>query len=339
MLVRPNSELIRYTGRWNVGETEAVSTANGSYIEFAFSGECAVLEFDVEACVQPFPRIYIVVDGGAKLETPVDPFIRISARDGSHTVRIIMKGSVELQERWMSPLEAAVALRSIEADDFLPLPPDERGCIEFLGDSITEGISIDVEPRYRHYGGSSDMVFWDDSTAGYAWLTAESLNMRPIIMGYGCLGTTRKGAGNVPEVCDSYPYYSDGRPMESANAEIIVINHGTNDRGTSSEVFARQYTRLLSIVRERNQGSTIVVLTPFCGAWANELRNIVEDFNRQNDDNVFYVDSTGWISPEPLHPTREGHKTVSRMLTRKIRAIMSEVRYKRSHNVNENILH
>ncbi|MBQ4590625.1 MAG: hypothetical protein IJB20_01195 [Clostridia bacterium] len=322
MILTPNSPLIRYTGRWNVGETEAVSTANGSYAEFAFSGECAVVEFGIDHCTVPFPRVYIAVDGGAKIEVPLDKFIRISApggnsipaEDGEHTVQIILKGSVELQNRWLAPLEAAVSVRSLEADAFRPLPEDNRKVIEFLGDSITEGISIDVERRFVHYGGSRDMVFWDDSTAGYAWLTAEALGMRPVIMGYGCLGTTRMGAGNIPDVPESYPYYSDGCPMESTGADFIVINHGTNDRGADRETFVRQYTRLLEVVRERNAGSQIIALTPFCGALAEEIREIVGTFNREHSDDVFYINTTGWIPPEPLHPTREGHKTVSRNL-------------------------
>ncbi len=314
MILSPNSPLIRYTGRWNVSESEAVSTANGSYAEFAFSGECAVVEFGIDHCTVPFPRVYISVDGGAKIEVPLDKFIRISAGDGEHHVQIILKCSVELQNRWLQPPEAAVSIRSLEADAFLPLSDDNRKIIEFLGDSITEGISIDVERRFAHYGGSRDMVFWDDSTAGYAWLTAKALGMRPVIMGYGCLGTTRMGAGNIPDVCESYPYYSDGCPMASANADLIVINHGTNDRGADRETFLRQYRRLLEIVRERNPKAEIVALTPFCGALAEEIRKIVDTFNRDCGDDVFYINTTGWIAPEPLHPTREGHKTVSRKL-------------------------
>ncbi|MGN1346746.1 MAG: GDSL-type esterase/lipase family protein [Eubacteriales bacterium] len=319
MILKPNDSLIRYTGRWDVSEAEAVSTANGSYAEFAFSGETAVLEFGVDGCRVPFPRIYLSVDRGACVEVPLDRFIRVSAADGEHCVQIILKGSVETQRRWIAPLEAKTAIRSLEADAFLPLPPDNRKSIEFLGDSITEGISIDVEPRYVHYGSNLDMVFWDDATAGYAWLTAKELDMRPVLMGYGCLGTTQGGAGDIPKVCESYPYYSDGRPMESVHADYIVINHGTNDRRAAPAVFFRQYFRLLELVRERSSDSRILALTPFCGAWAKEIAEIVRQFNKERGDGVLCVDTTGWISPEPLHPTREGHKAVSRKLAEKIR--------------------
>lgn len=325
MLLSPDSPLIRYTGRWKIGSAEAVSTANGSYAEFAFSGECAVIEFGIDHCTAPFPRVYISVDNGANVEVPLDKFIRISAEDGEHFVCMILKGSVELQNRWLHPLESAVSVRSLEADAFLTLPDDNRKTIEFLGDSITEGISIDVERRFVHYGGSRDMVFWDDATAGYAWLTAKLLDFRPILMGYGCLGTTQGGAGNLPDAVEAYPYSSDGQPIESANADYIVINHGTNDRRAGRETFFRQYRRLLDVVRERNPRAKIISLTPFCGAWAEEIHEIVETFNRETGGDVHYIDSTGWIPPEPLHPTREGHKTVARKLSAKLKEKYSEI--------------
>lgn len=106
MIIKHNSDKIRFTGRWNIGETAA--------------------------------------------EVSLDRFIRVSAEDGVHSVRVIMK------------------------------------------------ISIDL--GYRMRGDNSNMVYWDDSTAGYAWLTAKELNFSPIIMGYGCLGVTKSGAGGIPPV-------------------------------------------------------------------------------------------------------------------------------------------
>lgn len=322
MIIKPNSDFIRYTGRWNIGENEAVSTANGSYAEFSYSGSCAVLEFGTENLVTPYPHIYISADNGAYIETSTDKFIRVSAEYGVHTVRVVLKGSVESQNRWYSPLQSAVALRSIEADEFLPLPADNRPTVEFLGDSITEGISIDVEPRYTRYGGNNDMVYWDDATAGYAWLTAKNLDMRPIIVGYGCLGVTREGAGGIPNACEAYPYYSDGCMTGDFSADYIVINHGTNDRRADPVTFAGQYTRFLEIVRERNPKSKIIALIPFCGAWKTELPAIVDKFNRENGDTIHCIDTDGWVSPTPLHPSREGHETVSRHLAEEIRKIM-----------------
>ncbi len=317
MIIKSNSDKIRYTGRWNINEISATSTANGNYFEFMYSGECAVIGFDTSYVRVPFPHVYISVDGGANVEVSLDRFVRISAEEGEHKVCVILKSSVETQHRWFEPIEAKVSLLEIEADEFLYLPEDTRPVIEFIGDSITEGISIDV--GYSNYGNSRDMVYWDDSTAGYAWRTAKALNFRPVTMGYGCLGTTRGGAGGIPPVAESYKCYSNGYTMESQQADFIVINHGTNDRRADKEIFKKRYYEFLGIVRERNPLSKIISLTPFSGCLAKEIKEVVEKYNKEKADNVFYIDTTGWIEPEPLHPLRNGHKTVSENLSKIIK--------------------
>lgn len=313
MLIKPNDKKIRYTGRWNVTEDGATSTANGNYFEFLYKGECAVIGFDISYTRMPFPHVYVSVDDGANIEVSLDRFVRISAEDGEHKVTVIMKSSVETQHRWFSPIEAKVTLLSIEAEEVLQLPPDTRKTIEFIGDSITEGIAIDS--GYVYHGENRDMVYWDDSTAGYAWRTAKVLNLRLMTMGYGYLGTTREGGGRIPPVGKSYGFYSDGYPMESNNADFIVINHGTNDRNADAELFKEKYFEFLQIVRDRNQNSKIIALTPFSGCLAKEICEVVEKYNCEFNDDVFYIDSTGWIAPEPIHPTRAGHKKVCEHLS------------------------
>lgn len=134
-------------------------------------------------------------------------------------------------------------------------------------------------------------------------------------MGYGCLGITGKGAGGVPIVSKSYGYYSDGYEMESINADFIVLNHGTNDRGAEVEDFKKGYYEFLKILRDRNKKAKIISLTPFSGCLSKEIKESVEKYNSDFSDDVFYIDSTGWVSPEPLHPTRNAHKVISEKLS------------------------
>jgi len=312
MKIKPTDKKIKFSERWNVTENTAVCTANGNTAEFIFKGDMAILEFDVSSCRNPYPHIYIIVDNGAKIEVPIDKYIRIGADYGEHYVKIIMKSSVEAQHRWYEPIEAKVSLAGIEADDFIELPADNRKTIEFIGDSITEGVLID--DGYEKFNAGADRVFQDDSTATYAWLTAEKLNLRPIIMGYGAVGTTRSGSGAVPKVFDSYPFYSHENPMPSANADYIVINHGTNDAGKEKEIFKPEYENFLKLVRDRNPKSKIVCLTPFGGYHAENIEEIVTEHNEKYSDNVYYINSTGWIPTEPLHPLRDGHKIIAEHL-------------------------
>lgn len=254
------------------------------------------------------------MDNGASVSMPVDSYVRISCDAGDHTVQVIMKSSSEDQHRWHEPIEAKTVLLGIEADEFLELSPDNRKTIEFIGDSITEGISIDVDEGC-YYGNEYSMVDFDDSTAGYAWLTAKALNLRPYIMGYGWLGITNYGGGGIPPVIQSYAFYSENCPMKSVDADYIVINHGSNDRKSNKELFKKCYYDFLKLVRERNPKSKIIALTPFSGCLALEIKAVVDKYNLECSDNVFYIDSTGWVTPEPLHPNREGHRIISEKLS------------------------
>lgn len=312
MKIKPTDKKIRFSERWNVTDDKAVCTATGNTAEFIFKGDMAILEFDTEHCRDPFPHLYIIVDNGAKIEVPIDKYIRIGAEYGEHYVKLIIKSAVEAQHRWFEPLEAKVSLVGIEADEFSILPEDNRKTIEFIGDSITEGVLIDAE--YEKFGKVSDRVFQDDSTATYAWLTAEKLNLRPIIMGYGAVGTTRAGNGAVPKVYDAYPFYSHNNPMPSANADYIVINHGTNDAGKEKEIVKPDYESFLKLVRDRNPKSKIICLTPFGGYHAELIDEIVKEHNEKYSDNVYYINSTGWIPQQPLHPLRDGHKIIAEHL-------------------------
>lgn len=315
MFFSSNDNSIRYTGRWKKYDDMTVTTAPGGMIEIAFEGKMAVLHFDIETNRIPYGHLWISVDGGAKTESAIDRYIRICAENDSlHIIKIVYKSSSEIHHRWYQPLEGKVSFLGYDAEKDGILPDDNRKTIEFIGDSITEGVLIDAMYAPNPYD-QWNRPYQDDVTATYAYLTAEKLNLKPIIMGYGAVGMTRIGCGSVPKAYDSYPYYFANEPMESANADYILINHGANDRGSKEEEYITEYERFLKLVRARNKNSKIIVLSAFCGAHAEALGRLVEKYNSENDDSVLFIDSTGWVPIEPLHPLRDGHRIISEKLT------------------------
>ncbi len=321
MFIKPNDSSVRYTGRWYKNESAAVTTAPGSIIEIAYVGKSAVLYFDIENCVHPFGHLWMSVDGGVKAETAVDAFLRVEAeKTGMHIIKIVFKSAVETQQRWQMPLEAKIAFKGFEADGAGVLPDDNRKIIEFIGDSITEGVLIDEERRF-YEPDVLNRPLQDDSTATYAYLTSQNLGLRPVIMGYGAVGICKGGNGGVPKASEAYPYFFSGEKMEAVESDYIVINHGANDRGFSAEEYTEGYIDFIRLLRSGNERAKIIVLAAFCGVYTNELRAAVARYNDDNSDNVFFIDTTGWISPEPLHPSRSGHIAVSEKLT----AILKEI--------------
>ncbi len=311
-------ESVKLTGRWShFGEiTDAVlSTAPGSYIEIAFKGSRLTLHFDMLFNEHPFPHLWIEADSGMRVEVPLDRYIQVALPDNDadeHVIRVFFKSSYELQHRWHFPFVGKVAFIGYEAEEASTLRPDTRQIIEFVGDSITEGVLIDE--ALQHYSfDTMNRVYQDDSLATYAFLTAQALNLRPIITGYSATGITKGGCGAVPCAIATYPYCFENAPI-SHKADYIVVNHGTNDSQASEAEFTDGYKKLLDCIRSLQPAAKLVSLSPFCGVFADTLNRLVVEYNSICKTDILFVDTRGWIPSDPLHPTREGHRAVAARL-------------------------
>ena len=330
MVVPYSHESVRLTGRWKQYPDRAVTTAPGSYFEFAFSGDMAVIRFDTAINQTPHLHLWIRLDGGDMIETPIDSYLRVRAGTvGQHICRVVFKGSVEQTGRWQAPLTGAVQFLGIQTEHPVAIAPDTRPIMEFIGDSITEGVLIDTdyceETRPAFELDQLNRPYQDDSCATWAWLTAEALNYRPMIMGYGAVGIVRKGCGWVPPAPDSYPFFFEGVPLEGLPAaDAVVINHGANDRSAAPELCRQGYMRLLDEVRARSPKAEIFAVSAFCGAQKDTLEALVTDYNAANKTRVHFINASEWIPPEPLHPHRDGHRTVAAHLAPLMRGILEK---------------
>ncbi len=326
MIVSYNHESIRLTGRWDTQNKEyATATATGSYIEFCFKGTLATAVFNCDGNKYPYSHLWIQIDDADYTEAMVDNYLKIRTKeDKEHTVKIIFKGAVEEFRRWYEPLESKISFCGVITDTPVKIKEDKRKTIEFVGDSITEGVLTD-EDYYGDNGenkfsiGQFNRVYQDDVTATYAWLTAEKLNLRPIFMGYGAVGATRSGMGAVPKADEAYPFNFDNSPITHKNSDYILINHGANDRFEALENYLTNYEKLLNVIIKMNPQSKIISLSAFCGAFHEELGEFIKDYNKKHNTDIFYIDSNGWVPVEPLHPARDGHITISENLTKTLK--------------------
>lgn len=322
MVISHLSESIKYTGRWAKREDAAITTAPGAMFELAFQGKACVLQFNVDMNAAPYPRIYLQLDNGARAEVGVDHYIRVEAPEaGNHVLKMIYKSAMEMQPRWYEPLIGRISFIGYEADGEGVLPEDNRPIIEFIGDSITEGIWVDAGRKpYKFW--QENLVFENDSTATYAYLTAEALGMKPYIMAYGALGLTKGGNGGVPIAAKAYPYCFDQTPAEPSGADVVVINYGANDQFVTADVYIEKYEEFLGLVRDIHPSAKIVVLSAFGGFHHTELGKFVAEYNQKKDEKIFFIDSTGWIPKEPIHPLRSGHAVVAEKLTKILREVL-----------------
>lgn len=309
------SPSIRYTGRFAEYNNAMTATAAGSEFEIAFSGDFIRLEFDINTNEAPMPHLWISLDGNGKFEVPLDKYIRVDAPCGEHILKVIYKGGKEVQPRFFHPLVGKISFKGFEAENSGVLPEDNRKTIEFVGDSITEGVLIDAFLVGSSDEDQNNRPYQDDATATYAALLAKALDLKELHMGYGAVGVTKGGCGGVPKAAEAYPFCFENAPVTYDSPDYILINHGANDSWAGDEEnYILEYKNLLDVIIKKNPTSKIICLSAFLGVWPNGLKQMIEDYNRKHGTDIAFIDSTGWIPKDPLHPLRDGHKTVAEHL-------------------------
>ncbi|MCQ2463112.1 MAG: GDSL-type esterase/lipase family protein [Clostridia bacterium] len=322
MFFRYDDTSIRYTGRYGEYKNTMTATAAGSIFEIAYEGDYIVLHFDISENQRPFPHLYICLDGKIKTEVPLDRYIRLESEKGYHVLSVIYKGGREMLSRFYLPLHGKISFAGFDAQCSAALPEDNRKTIEFVGDSITEGVLIDAFLNPDKEDDQNNRPYQDAVTATYAWLTANALNLKPLFMGYGAVGVTHGGCGDHPKAADGYPYCFEGTRVSYAHPDYILINHGANDCGNGEEMYLGEYEKLLHLIRKEHPDTVIICLSAFLGFCPDGLEKLISRFNKENNDNIHFISGANIIPVQPVHPLRDGHKIIAEYLTGKLKDIV-----------------
>jgi len=266
---------LNYYGRWHVGDT-AVTINSGAMLEFAYRGGACWLQFDVEGFTH-FPAVFVQVDNGPIAKTTLSrevstvevtpaystmpagepPFAVISSRQ--HLVRCWMAAkSLYLTDavgmQWSTLVGGCRFLGAALEGELLPLPYITRQ-IEFIGDSITQGLRL-------LYTGADDDTGQQIPYANWPQYVADLLSMKPVVTGFGGHGLSSTGTCGVPPALDSFPYiYSGVTYTPRVEPEVVVIYQGTND-AISPEDFEGCYTAYLQLVRAAYPSARIFAICP-----------------------------------------------------------------------------
>lgn len=299
-----------FMGRWFEKEYDGVThmvTLNAdSVIYFMVNGAEAVnLDFTLTTVNDvDTPYYSYSIDGSAPVRQLVTNG-EISLPDtGYHIVRIITDSVTESVGKWDE--ERGFALKSITVSDdgeMLGVKPEDK-VIFFFGDSITEGVAaLEKGSKSQH----------NSVTGAYSWLTAEALNAVPYIVGYGASGITKPGSFNTME--NAIQYYSNNRPVnDGIQPDVIVINHGHNDRSADSETFKEVLLRTIALLKELYPNAEIVYMIPFSQAKSVEIKSCVYSLY---DDSVHVVETSNWVvdKTDGVHPSAGGAATVAGKLS------------------------
>ncbi len=330
---------LRFVGRWDRRDPgRAITVNSGSYLLARFDGTGIAARFDIANNKAPLPTIAWQIDQGQWQESEVAPLVQLaggleapSAPSGSraHSVILMARGLDEHQDRWSDPLVASLALVSLEPSDggklLDPLPEWEQPRIrmEVLGDSITEGVLVHGERD-----GKKTWPWRTDGRLAYACRTAFALGAQCRQVGFGAQGLTHGGSGGTPAAPEAFNFFHKSCPRDDWQADLVVINQGTNDGHAKAEQFRPLYRKLLDEVRQAYPRAQIAAMRPFNGAHADDIAAEVKAFNDAGDAKVFYVDTTGWLVKgdftDGLHPNVDGSAKAADRLTAALKVHLPE---------------
>ncbi|MES1164280.1 MAG: GDSL-type esterase/lipase family protein, partial [Verrucomicrobiota bacterium] len=195
-----------------------------------------------------------------------------------------------------------------------------RAKLEFLGDSITEGVAL-----WPARAGKDTACWRADGRLGYASQTAQALGAEWRQVGFGGQGILKGGNGGVPAFNDSFNLIYGGVRRDDWQPDMVIINAGTVDRTNLSPDFRPAYTTFLGTIRAGYPAAKIVALRPFGGYHGDEVKAAVAARTTAGDPLVFYVDTTGWLASgdytDGIHPNATGSAKAAQALAAAIRTL------------------
>jgi lysophospholipase L1-like esterase len=312
-------ELVHFYGRWNQLADRAITVNSGSQVSAQFTGTQVRARFDIASNVAgSIPTIAWRVDQGAWQEAEIATTVSLatSLAPGSHTVTVLARGLDETRSRWAPPLESSITFLGFDVTDGTvqasarPVRPK----VEILGDSITEGVKI-----WSSHEGKTGAAWVADARISYPFQTAEQLGAELRQVGFGYLGILKSGNGGVPKANDSFNWTYEGVPRDSWQADMVVVNEGTNDSSQNATTFREGYLTYLTTIRAAYQSAKIVALRPFNGSQAAQVQAAVQARNAAGDTKTYYVDTSGWLVSadytDGLHPNAQGSGKAAKALS------------------------
>ena len=198
------AEAIHYHGRWNRLSDRVVTVNSGSYVTAQFSGTSLSARFDVFINdPTDLPTVAWRIDQAPtwqvdEVASTISMGGGLSA--GTHTVTLIARGLDENKNRWVAPLVSSISFLglTVTGGALEPTVEPAQPKIEFLGDSITEGVVV----HGSSYEGHSGQCWKNDAVNSYPTLTGMQLRADYRQVGFGYQGLLKEGNGGVPAAND-----------------------------------------------------------------------------------------------------------------------------------------
>lgn len=319
---------LSFYGRWDLRTPDhAITVNNGSYIKVRFKGEGITATFDVSEnrLQQPStPTLVWKMDKGEWREGVLASVVPLAEKlgPGNHDLIFMIRGFDPMQSRWFHPLVSSVNFTGFRVTngEALPVPTEKEPHLEFLGDSITEGILVHSETP------TSSFPRCTDARLAYPCQASFALGASWRQVGFGTQGITRRGTGGVPTAIDAFNYFYQDCPRDDWQADAVIINQGSNDENVPPQIFQPGYATFLKNIRKAYPKAALVAMIPLDGSHPEEIKAVVDEFVAKGDHQVFLIDASHWLAEDDftdgVHPNITGHRKVTERLTAELRKLL-----------------
>ena len=327
----PNSENVKYIGRFYIEDDVTWLVLSGSSIEFYLTGKSAQINLIGDSSAiylaeDQRPRYAIYIDDKQLIDTTmgeIEKTIKLfnDEEEKETKIRIILLSEAS---------HGGIGIKNIivnSCSEKIIKPTEYKDLrIEYLGDSITCAFGIESASESEPFKTTTQ-----NFELTYAFLSAQELNADYSCVCYSGSGVAREG-NKMPE------YYTKIRAFSSNNEEwdfkkypndIVVINLGTNDSGYASESkhdeYIEEYTKFLELIREKNPDAYIFCTVGMMGC-ENLFPLIEKAISLMGDDKIF-----GFLLPQQksedgigsqYHPNAVTHAKAGKIVAEKIKEII-----------------
>jgi lysophospholipase L1-like esterase len=304
--VAPSDANIQYRGRWDKWDASTYhSYWGGAFFRIAFTGTTIAVK---EATSVDF---FADIDGnGYTLFTGAAGSVNVTPTplpSGTHVMTVLP--AWEGNELRFQGLTLSAGGATVSQGVPRPL-------LEFIGDSISCGLKTSKEEPLAYPWLVSERIRADHTQIAYSGIT--------LVDGYHY---TYAGSPQRGQSVQYFWMQEPNSPMPVSNwnfanytPRAVIINLGSNDSNLSvpSATFESTYASFMQNIRAKFAGATILAMRPFGGFYAPQIQNAVNSRHSAGDQNVVYVDTTGWLSSadfaDGLHPTEAGHRKAADLL-------------------------
>lgn len=307
MRYKDTSGNFSYTGRWfkkSIGGGKYYYTnTDGSAIYFKVNGSKYVNINFVSQIAVATPYFSYSVDGGSMKRQLISKTKISVGNTKTHYVRVVIDAMSESENRWAG--EAGVGIKSVKPvtkTGVVTAIKPQNATIAFYGDSITQGVRA-LNMALMPSGTSA--------THSYAWYCAQQLDLVPYFAGYGGSGIIQPGSFN--NCYNAITNFSASRKASSYNADVIVVEHGTNDVYTDGGTFTNEYKKVLKKLHSDHPKAYIIVIIPFNQTHAQDIRNAAASYSWCT---VVETSNWGLSYTDGLHPNSSGAKKAGKELAR-----------------------